>query len=229
MSEPRATAVPGSPPELSPTKRAIVEIRELRAKLEAAERAANEPIAVVGLGCRFPGADGPDAYWRLLRDGTDAIGKVPLDRWDVDAMYDPDPDAPGKIYARDGGFLDQVDRFDAAFFGISPREAVSLDPQQRLLLEVAWEALEHGGIGPDTLVGTAGGVFLGLTSAEYGTLHLNGVPSDITAYVGTGNALSVAAGRLSYFLGLQGPSHGRRHGVLFVAGRGAPGLPQPPA
>ena len=195
-----------SPPELSPIKRAIVEIRELRAKLEAAERSANEPIAIVGLGCRFPGADGPDAYWRLLRDGTDAISKVPLDRWDVDAMYDPDPDAPGKIYARNGGFLDQVDRFDAAFFGISPREAISLDPQQRLLLEVAWEALEHGGIGPDSLAGAPGGVFLGLTSAEYGTLHLNGVPGDITAYVGTGNALSVAAGRLSYFLGLQGPS-----------------------
>jgi acyl transferase domain-containing protein len=205
MSEPRA-AVAGSPTELSPTKRAIVEIRELRAKLEAAERAASEPIAIVGLGCRFPGAAGPEAYWRLLRDGTDAISKVPLDRWDVDAMYDPDPDAPGKIYARNGGFLDQVDRFDAAFFGISPREAVSLDPQQRLLLEVAWEALEHGGIGPDSLAGSAGGVFLGLTSAEYGTLLLNGAPSDITAYVGTGNALSVASGRLSYFLGIQGPS-----------------------
>jgi len=93
MSEPRAAGVPGVPPELSATKRAIVEIRELRAKFDAAERAANEPIAIVGLGCRFPGADGPDAYWRLLRDGTDAISKVPLDRWDVDAMYDPDPEA----------------------------------------------------------------------------------------------------------------------------------------
>jgi myxalamid-type polyketide synthase MxaE and MxaD len=206
MSEPRAASGTGSPTELSPIKRAIVEIRDLRARLEAVERAANEPIAIVGLGCRFPGADGPDAYWRLLRVGTDAISKVPIDRWDVDALYDPDPDAPGKIYARHGGFLDQVDRFDAAFFGISPREAVSLDPQQRLLLEVAWEALEHGGIAPDTLGGAPGGVFLGLTSAEYGTLHLNGTIADITAYVGTGNALSVAAGRLSYFLGLQGPS-----------------------
>ena len=205
MSESRAVPVPGSPPELSPTKRAIVEIRELRAKLAAADRSANEPIAIVGLGCRFPGADGPEAYWRLLRAGTDAISKVPLDRWDVDALYDPDPDAPGKIYARYGGFLEQVDRFDAAFFGISPREAVSLDPQQRLLLEVAWEALEHGAIGADSLVGTSGGVFLGLTAAEYGTLHLTGATADITAYVGTGNALSVAAGRLSYVLGLQGP------------------------
>ncbi|MEP6917651.1 MAG: polyketide synthase, partial [Acidobacteriota bacterium] len=191
--------------ELSPVKRAIAEIRDLRATIQAAERAANEPIAIVGVGCRFPGADGPDAYWRLLHEGTDAIGLVPPDRWDADALYDPDPAVEGKIYTRHGGFLDRVDTFDAAFFGISPREAVSLDPQQRLLLEVAWEALEHAGIPADSVKGTRGGVFLGLTAADYGTLFLTGAMSDISAYVGTGNALSVAAGRLSYVFGLQGP------------------------
>jgi acyl transferase domain-containing protein len=193
-------------PELSPVKRAIVEIRELRAKLAAMENAAHEPIAIVGIGCRFPGADGPDAYWRLLRDGVDAIGKVPADRWDADAFYDPDPDAAGKIYARYGGFLDRVDGFDAALFGISPREAISLDPQQRLLLEVAWESLEHAGMAPDRVSGAPGGVFLGITTSDYGGLQLAGGPADLTAYFGTGTALSVAAGRLSYFFGLNGPS-----------------------
>jgi acyl transferase domain-containing protein len=192
--------------ELSPVKRAIVEIRELRAKLEAIEHAAHEPVAIVGIGCRFPGADGPDAYWRLLRDGVDAIREVPRDRWDADALYDPDPDAPGKIYTKSGGFLDRVDGFDAAFFGISPREAVHLDPQQRLLLEVAWEALEHAAIAPGALTGTRGGVFVGISSTDYAWLHGSGSPSDINAYFGTGNALSVAAGRLSYFFGLQGPA-----------------------
>jgi acyl transferase domain-containing protein len=206
MSEaPVATAAP-SGAELSPVKRAIVEIRELRAKLAAIENAATEPIAIVGMGCRFPGADGPDEYWRLLRDGVDAIRKVPADRWDADALYDPDPDAPGRIYARYGGFLDRVDGFDAALFGISPREAVSLDPQQRLLLEVAWEALENAGVAPDSVAGSPGGVFLGITTSDYGGLQLAGSPADITAYFGTGTALSVAAGRLSYFFGLNGPS-----------------------
>ncbi len=206
MSDVSLTSGAVPQPELSPVKRAIVEIRELRAKLAALENAASEPIAIVGVGCRFPGADGPDAYWRLLRDGVDAIGKVPADRWDADALYDPDPDAPGKIYARYGGFLDRVDGFDAALFGISPREAVSLDPQQRLLLEVAWEAFENAGVAPDGVSGAPGGVFLGITTSDYGGLQLAGSPADITAYFGTGTALSVAAGRLSYFFGLNGPS-----------------------
>lgn len=191
--------------QLSPVKRAILEIRELKAKIERIEHDAAEPIAVVGIGCRFPGSDGPEAYWQLLRNGVDAIGEVPKERWDVDAFYDPDPDAPGKIYTRHGGFLDCVDQFDAAFFGISPREAVHLDPQQRLLLEVAWESLEHAAISPERLVGSKTGVFVGVCTNEYASLHLNGAES-VNAYFGTGNSASVAAGRLSYFFGWQGPS-----------------------
>ena len=192
---------------LSPIKRAIVEIRELKAQVARLQREATEPIAIVGLGCRFPGADGPEAFWRLLKDGVDAIGEVPRDRWDVDALFDADPDAAGKVYTRHGGYLDRIDEFDAGFFGISPREATSLDPQQRLLLEVTWEALEHAGHAADQLVGSATGVFVGICSNEYGSLQLsNGRAADLDAYYGTGNALSVAAGRLSYFFGWRGPS-----------------------
>src|SRR5439155_11747680 len=119
--------------------------------------------AIVGIGCRFPGgANNPETYWRILRDGVDAVREVPKDRWDVDAFYDPDPAAPGKSYSRSGGFIDNVDGFDPQLFGIAPREAVDTDPQQRLLLEVAWEAFEDGGIAPDRLVGSATGVFLGI-------------------------------------------------------------------
>ena len=127
-------------------KRAYTKLEELEAKLSAAERSKREPIAVIGMGVRFPrGANDPDALWRLLRDGVDAVTEVPADRWSLDEYYDPDPDARGKAYTRWGAFLDQVDRFDPYFFGISPREANAMDPQQRLLLEVAWEALERAG------------------------------------------------------------------------------------
>ena len=166
----------------------------------------SEPIAVVGLGCRFPGADGPEAFWRLLADGVDAVGAVPRARWDMDAFFDPDPDAPGKIYTRRGGFLAAVDQFDAAFFGIAPREAVSLDPQQRLLLEVAWEALENAALAPDRLAGSATGVYVGISTSDYGQLLSLSGASNIDTYYGTGNTLSAAAGRLSYVLGLRGPS-----------------------
>ena len=130
---------------MSAVKQALVELRSLQARLDAAERRNSEPIAIVGLGCRYPGADGPAEFWRMLHAGTDAVTEIPGDRWDVDGLYDPDPDAPGKMSTKWGGFLRSVDTFDADFFGISPREAVSLDPQQRALLEVSWEALEHGG------------------------------------------------------------------------------------
>jgi acyl transferase domain-containing protein len=192
---------------LSPVKSALLELREMRAKLEAAERARTEPIAVVGLGCRFPGAANPDAFWELLCAGTDAIGEVPADRWNVDAYYDPDPAAPGKLSTRWGGFIESVDRFDPHFFGISPREAVSMDPQQRVLLEVTWEALERAGYSPVRLAGSRTGVFVGASTNDYAHLMTKGADlRDVDAYFATGNSDSVTSGRLSYLLGFQGPS-----------------------
>ena len=193
---------------LTDKQRTVLLLKQMQAKLDAAERKAREPIAVIGIGCRFPGgADSADAFWQLLESRTDAITEAPLERWDVDAWYDPDPDAPGKMNTRWGGFLRDIDRFDAEFFGISPREAVSMDPQQRLTLEVAWEALEHAGIPPLALSGSRTGVFLGICTSDYA--RLGEAVSDSSAldtYSATGGACGVAAGRLSYTLGLQGPS-----------------------
>jgi acyl transferase domain-containing protein/ubiquinone/menaquinone biosynthesis C-methylase UbiE len=191
---------------LSPKRLALLAM-ELQARVDAAER--QDPIAVVGMACRFPGgANDPAAFWRLLRDGVDAIGEVPRDRWDVDALYDPDPDAPGKVSTRWGGFLRHpVDRFDARFFGIAPREALSMDPQHRLLLEVAWEALEHAGRAPAELAGSRTGVFVGMCSTDYHAgLWATGDRTQLDTYQATGSARSVASGRISYLLGLQGPS-----------------------
>jgi acyl transferase domain-containing protein len=166
-----------------------------------------EPIAIVGMGCRFPGASSPESFWKLLVEGVDAITRVPQDRWDADALYDPDPATPGKMNTRWGGFIDQVDQFDAAFFGISPREAARMDPQQRLLLEVSWEALENAGHPPDKLVGSRTGVFVGISTHDYLRLQMrNGDLACNDAYSGTGTAASIASGRLSYLLGLEGPS-----------------------
>jgi acyl transferase domain-containing protein/acyl carrier protein len=170
------------------------------------ETRAENGIAVIALGCRMPGGvASPEEFWALLSDGVDAIAEVPPDRWDADAFYDPDPDKPGKIVNRHGGFLVDVDLFDAAFFGISPREAHHLDPQQRLLLEVAWETLERAGIPPTRLAGSQTGVFIGISTNEYAQ-RLIARHEAIDAYVGTGNALSLAANRLSYVFGLEGPS-----------------------
>lgn len=166
---------------------------------------SKEPIAVIGLGLRFPGAEHPEEFWQLLRDGVDAIQEVPSDRWDQDSFYDPDPSANGKAITRWGGFLDRVDLFDPQFFGISPREAGRMDPQQRLLLEVAWEALEHAGLAVDKLAGTTTGVFVGISSYDYSSFQFED-PQNIDAYSGTGNAHSIAANRLSYLLDLRGPS-----------------------
>ena len=194
--------------ELSPVKRAIVEIRTLRAKLKEAERAKVEPIAVVGMGCRFPGgANDPESLWKLLCDGKDAICEVPADRWNIDEFFDADPDAPGKMSTRWGGFLDEVDTFDADFFGISRREALGMDPQQRMFLEVSWEALENAGQSPEKLLGTSTGVFVGIASNDYAQLQMQfGDPAEIDVYLATGTCHSVASGRVSYTLGLQGPS-----------------------
>ena len=194
--------------QLSPLKRALLELREMRARLEALERAPRAPIAVIGLGCRFPGGgNDPEAYWRLLRDGVDAVSEVPAERWAIEELYDPDPDAPGKMSTRYGGFLafECVADFDAAFFSISQREALSLDPQQRLLMEVASEALEHAGQPADRLVGSRTGVFIGISTADY-LQRASRDRSAIDAYLASGNSHSVASGRLSYLLGLQGPS-----------------------
>jgi acyl transferase domain-containing protein/thioesterase domain-containing protein/SAM-dependent methyltransferase/acyl carrier protein len=160
---------------------------------------------VIGIGCRFPGADGPDAFWRLLRNGVNAITEVPGQRWDADELYDPRPSTPGKMNTRWGGFLSDVDRFDAAFFRISPREARRVDPQQRLLLEVAWEALEDAGQVAEQLAGSATGVFVGISNDDYARLQLSDLALD-DAYAGTGSALSIAANRLSYWFDLRGPS-----------------------
>jgi acyl transferase domain-containing protein/short-subunit dehydrogenase/acyl carrier protein len=193
--------------ELSPIKRALHALQVTRARLDALEQARREPIAVVGIGCRFPGgADDPRAFWRLLRDGVDAVTEVPPDRWDVEAYYDPDVSAPGKTITRYGAFVPGVRDFDPEFFGISPREAVTIDPQQRLLLEVAWEALEHAGIAPDALSGSATGVFVGICGRDYSYLLNTRGRTAIDAYMATGIAHSVASGRLSYLLGLAGPS-----------------------
>jgi acyl transferase domain-containing protein len=195
---------------LSPAKRALRALRASRNSVATSMGAAglsNEPIAVIGIGCRFPGgADSPEAFWELLREGRDAITEVPPDRWDVDAWYDPNPDAPGKINCRHGGFVHGCEGFDTAFFEITPREAKSLDPQHRMLLEVSWEALENSGLVPSEHVGTDTGVFIGITGNDYFSLVSGGDAERIDAYLGTGNAHSSASGRLSYFFGFKGPS-----------------------
>ncbi|MEK0194240.1 type I polyketide synthase, partial [Microcoleus anatoxicus] len=180
-------------------------LEEARTKLEAVQQAKEEPIAIIGMSCRFPGAKDIDSFWHLLSNGVDAIQEVPANRWKIDACYDPNPDAPGKMSSRYGGFLSEVDKFDAHFFGISPREAMSLDPQQRLLLEVSFEALENGGQSSEKLFGTPTGVFIAISTFDY-AMRLSEARSQIDAHLGTGTLLSPAAGRLSYSLGLKGAS-----------------------
>jgi myxalamid-type polyketide synthase MxaB len=186
--------------------RALLEIRELRARLSSLERPGNEPIAVIGMGCRFPGAPDVAAFWELLSGGVDAVGEVPKDRWDIEDYYDPDPDKPGKMYTRWGGFLEEIEGFSPAFFGISPREAASMDPQQRLLLEVSWEALEHAAVPVERLQNAQVGTFVGIGATDYSELEVLQGPAAIDPYNGTGTSFSVAAGRLSYLLGVRGPS-----------------------
>jgi phthiocerol/phenolphthiocerol synthesis type-I polyketide synthase D len=191
--------------QLSPNARAAL-ARELVRAGTAFPTDIAEPIAVVGIGCRFPGnVTGPDSFWQLLVDGVDTISEVPPDRWDADAFYDPDPAASGRMTTKWGGFVPDVDAFDADFFGITPREAVAMDPQHRLLLEVAWEALEHAGIPPDSLSGTRTGVMMGLSSWDYTIVNIER-KADIDAYLSTGTPHCAAVGRISYLLGLRGPA-----------------------
>lgn len=165
----------------------------------------DEPIAIVGMACRYPGAPDLDAYWTLLTSGTNALEDVPAARWDIDLLYHPDPAAPGKVTSRRGGFLEHLDRFDAAFFGISPREAPHVDPRQRVMLEIVWEALEHAGIAPDRLAGTAAGVFVATLTNDYRSLLFADL-ARLDAFSGAGTATSIVANRISYFFDLRGPS-----------------------
>lgn len=167
-----------------------------------------EPIAIIGIGCRFPGnANSPAAFWTLLQAGVDAITEIPADRWTITEHYHPEPGTPGKTYSRWGGFLHGVDQFEPEGFGISPREAAYMDPQQRLLLEVAWEALEDGGQVVEQLAGTRTGVFVGISTSDYAQIQSSPFErGPVDAHVATGGALSIAAGRISYCLNLQGPS-----------------------
>ncbi|MEA5550942.1 type I polyketide synthase [Anabaena cylindrica UHCC 0172] len=194
--------------QLSPLKKAMLAIDKMQAKISQLEQEKNEPIAIIGLGCRFPGdVDSPQKFWQLLHNGQDTTRELPTDRWDMDAYYDPNPGELGKIYTRYGCFLSQVDQFDADFFGISPREAMSMDPQQRLLLEVSWEALEAAGQIPERLKNTQAGVFVGVMYSDYSYRFINtGNPTYFDTYTSSGVGVSFNAGRLSYLLGLHGPS-----------------------
>lgn len=190
---------------ISSAKRALLAMRDMRAELESLRSNANTPIAIVGMGCRFPGASSPQAFWEMLCHKRNGITEVPADRWDSARFYHPDSKTPGKIAGRWGGFLDHLERFDASFFGISPREAPHVDPRQRKVLEIAWEALEDAGIPPLSLNGSATAVYMATLSSDYDTVLCRNY-GRISASTGTGTANSIIANRLSYFLNLHGPS-----------------------
>jgi acyl transferase domain-containing protein/pimeloyl-ACP methyl ester carboxylesterase/acyl carrier protein len=189
-------------------KRVTLDLHDTRARLEEAEGRRREPIAIVGMGCRYAGGiSSPADLWETVSCGRDAITGFPTDRgWDVSGMYDPDANRPGTSYVREGGFVHGVGEFDAAFFGISPREALAMEPNQRLLLEVSWEAFEHAGIAPGSLKGTQTGVFAGLSGQDYGLMVGSASRQELAGHMATGNAASVVSGRVAYTFGLEGPA-----------------------
>ncbi|MDT5219601.1 MAG: hypothetical protein QOF15_1706, partial [Mycobacterium sp.] len=182
------------------------QVKSAPQRTSAVTSPTDEPIAIIAVSCRFPGAPDPEAFWDLLSGGVDAIREVPEDRFDIDEFYDPDPEVAGKTYTRFGGFLDGIDGFDPEFFGISPREAVWIEPQQRLMLETAWEGLERAGYAPSAMRGSRTGVFAGVAANEYAHLLSAESIDKIEPYFITGNALNAISGRVAFALGFEGPA-----------------------